>query len=224
MDRTFCRVSLLRSASTVTVPEKLLFQIPVMQIYVLPAQILRGPWGEERVQLLQTVYGEIRRLYYWLRSRSVAERTHFAWPVIDRAVCLQGVHRAIRGNHQAPFFCLLDLLELVHGSSHGRLALPGHLYRTAVIHHPEDPTFLWRLIQTSAASLPNDEEVRRWAVAARDRGDPTGFCVLEIMELNDLRKRTSSAFCRRVLDRIVEKVTRLVGRVGRRGAGLNEGG
>ncbi|KAA8641608.1 hypothetical protein EYZ11_012524 [Aspergillus tanneri] len=200
--------------------EKLL-RIPLIRLFNIPTKILRGPWDKDRIDLLRTLHLELLRLLWWRCTRSVAEQPQLPRPTLDKDECFQGMEDAIIEQQETALLHLLRFFELL-GSTHDqagqtyRPVLPESLYRSAILHHPADSTFLLPLIEASATSLPDIPEVHCWAAAARDRGDPLGVSVPEILELNHLRKETSLNYCQRILGHILVKLVHLLGSLGDR--------
>ncbi|KAA8641505.1 uncharacterized protein ATNIH1004_011641 [Aspergillus tanneri] len=198
--------------------EKLL-RIPLLRLFMIPNKLFRGPWDKKQTDLLETLYSELLSLLGWSRTRSVAEQSQLPRPTLDKNECFRGMEKAITEHQETTLLHFLRFLELLGSTkdSAGRIChpiLPEHLYRSATLHHPADSTFLWRLIEASPTSLPDIPEIHGWAAAARDRGDPLGLSVLEILELNRLRNETNSNFCRRALGRILTKLVHILGSLG----------
>jgi hypothetical protein len=173
-------------------------RIPFVRILCLPAKLYASPWDNDKLQLLRTFHDILRKQARWNRSTFVAERDKLENPAFDRKLLLYSIEDAIMQHQRHALFYLLRLLEILDqcDQNHGP-TLPGRLYRSAVIHNWEDRTFLWRLIQTSAASLPDEPVVLQWACAASASGDHLGSWILEF---HKLRGQTPARLHHRIVD------------------------
>lgn len=143
-----------------------------------------SPWDDDKFQLLQAFYDILRKQPRWNHSTFVTEKEHLENPTLDRGLLLRGTEDAIIQHQRHVLFYFLRLLEILdqYDQIHESL-LPGRLYRSAVIHNWKDSTFIWRLIETNAASLSNEPIVLQWAYAASASGDHLGSWILEFINL-----------------------------------------
>ncbi|OOO03894.1 hypothetical protein OAory_01095350 [Aspergillus oryzae] len=184
-------------------------RIPAARLFTIPNKLLRGPWSLERGRLLRTVTLELLRSLLWSRTKSVAGKPHLPRPTLDLNECYQGIADAISENRHICFHYLLRILRIL-GPAGEPVRLPESLFCHAIHHHPRSSTYLWPLIETSTSSLPDCVEVHLWAAAARTRGDPLGWSIPDLVELNRLCVETTSSFCRGVLRRIQCRLVRMV--------------
>ncbi|KAK2764988.1 hypothetical protein FQN54_008687 [Arachnomyces sp. PD_36] len=168
-------------------PDDLYLSYQTVDVLHFPDKILRGsPWNDEKVAFLEFLSRAYRKDSP--RDVFVEEAKRDKNISFSLSAAQEGIHEAIVTQNPRALRRML-LLNGIFARNHNYLLPQGGSYRldpehfrNAVRHPGGDSTLLKVLVYTMPGSTPcDDPEITEWATEARDRGDPFGEWLLDLM-------------------------------------------